>query len=105
MSTADAAQFPSVVEPGGAEQGPASRQRVRVKLFVHGGTITFSMAWSSSLGDLWQFFTKNLAPRSGGIVVESSERFVNITHGSISAYEFSKEPAGSGGELCEVRLA
>ncbi len=83
-----------------------SKQRVRVKLYVHGGTISFSMSWEGSLTELWQYFTRNLAPRSGGIVVESTERFIHITHGSISAYEFAKEPAGlEGGQLCQVHLA
>lgn len=78
---------------------------VRVKLYVHGGTIGFSMRWSSGLPALMDHFTKNLQPNRSGIVVDTPERLIHIRHGSVSAYEFAREPLGSGSTLAEVRPA
>jgi hypothetical protein len=81
--------------PGGRDE-PAATRTVRVRLFVHGGTISFSMAWSGTLTALGDHLSRDLLPRSGGFAVESPDRFIAVRHGSVSAYEFFWEPHGEG---------
>ncbi len=92
---------------GGAQPAATapSATVVRVKLFVHGGTVSFAMNWSGTLPQLQEHFTRNLQHKSAGIIIETPERLVNILKGSVSAYDFSREPLGSESALAEVRPA
>jgi hypothetical protein len=85
--------------PGSDDRGREERavtRTVRVRLFVHGGTISFSMAWSGTLTALGDHLSRDLLPRTGGFAVESPDRFIAVRHGSVSAYEFSWEPHADG---------
>jgi hypothetical protein len=99
MSVADelADDRPEPRLPGGGS--------VRVKLYVHGGTISFAMRWSSSLQELSDHFTRNLQPKRAGMVIATPDRLIQVAYGSVSAYEFSVEPPGGASPTAEVRPA